>query len=490
MAPPVSALSLLVFTCHALALSNARLCGLDTTVLWTVGDHLEQPDRRTKPKAPLSYEIVGGCEIPSVDELVELLANRHVHLSGDSTLRMPLQHFECDWGRCERAKHGLRSTRDDATSVDHKMCIMAQDGNNQLEWRERPMDLFALSFERATHIRLQFSTTWWHDWVNGFDQVPADELEPLVCGASRADVRKPRKLGVSSPPLPVPLGLFEPPPSPSPASTVNPSPTTEARAGPYQRPSPLPPRCRAPQADVTLSDKERMRRLPDALVIGNWAWHARSWERSTDLDVFVAAYEAELRTLLRAIVMTPSYERWWARSRLYWRFALPSEVYPGNPKSPKPHFDRQDSVDACNAVAARLLNEIAPGIIHLNQSGLLQLADPSAAAAAVEEKKLMLTNDGLHFRHDVQTLLMRHTLTVILQNFAEVESETASRTSSVSFTSSASASPSPSASYSSTPTSSVSESSSRQNKKSSKTQRDAPASSSARKAKPGPRRKP
>jgi len=232
-----------------------------------------------------------------------------------------------------------------------------------------------------------------------------------------------------------------------------------------------------------------MRRLPDALVIGNWAWHARSWERSSDFDAFVAAYETELRTLLRAIVATPSYERWWARSRLYWRFALPSEVYPGNPKSPKPHFDRQDSVDACNAVAARVLNEIAPGIVHLNQSGLLQFADPSAAAAAVEEKKLMLTNDGLHFRHDVQTLLMRHMLTVMLQNFAEVESETASRTSSVSFTSSvslsATASPSPSTSYSSssTPSPSVSESSSRPNKKSSK-------ASSARKAKPPPRRKP
>lgn len=456
-----------------------RLCGLGLEVRWSINDSWVPPTTKTKPKPPMSYELNSDCFLPSVNELVELLADRHVHLSGDSTLRMPVQHFECAWSECttDGGLGKLRSTRPGATEVDHTICAMALDESVQWEWLGRPMGRFALSFERATHIRLQRENShWWKKWVDELDvaalpethepnQVaePADkprrtlDEEPGMQRESRDDddeqgprgelhkqrgnmrverrvprgqklrpragrgrgvvadrpfarAPAPRLLSTREKSGATDLGLFDTPLDMLVQAKKDRLVQSSASATPSASPS------ASPSPPLRLSDAERMERLPDALVIGNWAWHARFWDGPPKFADFLDSYETELRTFLLELVDRPSYQRWWAHGRLFWRFALPSEVYPGNPKSVGPHFDRQYSVDACNAIAARLLKEIAPGIVRLDQSRLLLHADAGAAAAAIEAREVRLTTDGLHYRHPIQVVLMRHTLTVIIRN--------------------------------------------------------------------------
>ena len=146
-----------------------------------------------------------------------------------------------------------------------------------------------------------------------------------------------------------------------------------------------------------------MARLPDAIILANWAGHAVIWKGARNATAFLGAYESELRAFLVELVAHPSYDAWWGRGRLYWRFALPSGRCPEGMSG---CFEGQDSVEACNAIATRVLGELAPGIIQIDQTRILGLAGSG----------VRLSFDGLNFYHPVQALLMRHLLSLVLRD--------------------------------------------------------------------------
>lgn len=104
-----------------------------------------------------------------------------------------------------------------------------------------------------------------------------------------------------------------------------------------------------------------MARLPDALILGNWARHVENWQGKKTVEAFVEAYERELRAFVGALVAHPSWGRWWRNGRVVWRLALPAEVLgPAHPR--RAMLYEQECVDASNAAAAHVFSELAPEV--------------------------------------------------------------------------------------------------------------------------------
>ena len=314
--------------------SRSVLCGKDLEVTWFKN---------------LSFSLGSSCSLPSASEFADdLLVNRHVHVSGDSTLRMPVQHFEAEWEECAMSKGKYtRSTRPKVEALDHQYCSLyyVPFKKQYPSWMKTPLShplgRFALSMEFTTYIPDQrASSKWWRLWVDGFSSCSASEREPL--------------------------------------------------------------------SDGKISDSDRMARLPDAVILGSWAWYGVFWKGEKDTDVFLRNYESELRAFLSKLVAHSSYADWWSHGRLYWRMALPSR---GCPEGMPTCFDGQDSVEACNGIAARVLTELAPEVVQINQAAILGRANAD----------VQIAYDDLHFFHPIQDVIMRHLLSIVLLDIRRKE---------------------------------------------------------------------
>ena len=142
MAPSIREVSLFLAAIPCvLALEAPQLCGADLDVLWEE-DLSFTPSNAT-------------CYLPSASEFADdLLVDRHMHLSGDSALRMPLQHFQAEWQNCKVVGKLPRSTRPQATKLDHKFCSLHYVPFKKLPaWEKAPLPhalgRFALSLDET-----------------------------------------------------------------------------------------------------------------------------------------------------------------------------------------------------------------------------------------------------------------------------------------------------------------------------------------------------
>jgi hypothetical protein len=140
-----------------------------------------------------------------------------------------------------------------------------------------------------------------------------------------------------------------------------------------------------------------IKRVPDAVVLSSWLWHVKLRKGN------LLEYESQLRSMLQLLVVQLSYREWWSKGRLWWRAALPTEL------------DNEYSTTLCeraNVVARRVLSELAPEILWLSQTDLLQHVHTKDRAKGT----LLLTSDGKHYFPAVQIVLMEHLLATVTKN--------------------------------------------------------------------------
>jgi hypothetical protein len=279
-------------------------CNHSGAISWSGGS------RFRAPTATFSSE----CCLPTVKDAAAALSNVHIHIVGDSTLRMPVQYFGASWMGCP------------AAAPAHPLC--QRHIHKFTPVFDRPMSGLALTFEYNRYVSDVFRSDWWRRWV-----------------ASDA----------------------------------------------FRRAS---------------SRQQVLHRIPDVAVVGSWMWHASA---GADLK----RYERELRAFLLALTSQPSFKGWWGTpGRLVWRAALPTERATA-------HVQSSTRCAAANAVARRLIAELAPSIVWVQQDSLLSrrglLRRGGTGDSASEPPTLALTKDGLHFHGPVQVLLMNHLLATIKQ---------------------------------------------------------------------------
>lgn len=172
---------------------------------------------------------------------------------------------------------------------------------------------------------------------------------------------------------------------------------------------------------------------PDVVVLGAWAFMpAPGRGRGRKAVPPLVHYERRLRAFLTLLVeqvregwgikgssssrrgrappllrttpppshsLQPSYAAVWARGRLVWRPALPTELGPlaeyvfnDTRHAAPPHLLRE-AVAKANDVAARAIRELAPEIGWLSQQGVVRHVGHTAAGAAAGA--LHLTTDGV-----------------------------------------------------------------------------------------------
>ena len=268
-------------------------CSQLGAIVWSGG-------RQSKSPTPSSSR---GCCVPSANAAARALVGLHIHVIGDSTLRMPVQYFGGQFVGC-------------SSKPSHPLCV--RNIHKFTPVYDLPMEGLEVSFEYNRFVSDMLRSQWWRLWVS-------------------SDL--------------------------------------------YKRP-------------------DAAARLPDIVVLGSWMWHA-------SMGASLQRYEAELRAFLRAFVTQPSFEGWWAApGRIFWREALPTERSNG-------HLQSSERCEAANAVAKRVLAELAPSVIWVSQSALLHHAgEPRIRTASSLEA---MTKDGLHFHGPVQVFLMRHLLAVIAE---------------------------------------------------------------------------
>lgn len=148
---------------------------------------------------------------------------------------------------------------------------------------------------------------------------------------------------------------------------------------------------------------------PDAVVLGAWLWHVKSGRSA------LREYESQLRAFLRALVRWPSYRTRWSQGRMFWREAPPTEEWPP--------YDSA-SCEAANAVAKRVLKELAPDV------RIISLAPVVTHSTPVLPGNFSMTVDGKHFHWPVQVALLQVTLGLLVRD--GVVRTTASHTSTAS----------------------------------------------------------
>jgi hypothetical protein len=172
-------------------------------------------------------------------------------------------------------------------------------------------------------------------------------------------------------------------------------------------------------ATVEPREQELMDKLPDALVIGAWLWHAGypPVPPPAPMDAILADYDAKLRRFLADLTAQPSYAAYWSRGRLFWRAALPTEVpltafVDGIEVPLRKH---RVGVALANALAQKALAELAPDVRFLEQGQLVRHeTDNARFTAPAHALEPLLTSDGIHFRGPVQVVLMQHVLLAVL----------------------------------------------------------------------------
>lgn len=299
----------------------------------------------------LSFTLTSDCSIPTPRELSVLLAGRHVHVAGDPMLRISVQHFELAWEECV-----VRAPKREAL---HSSREDAQPEDHELCHLAYGRNFYSWLKRPMDRFALSYeSVAYIRD-----QRIQSEWWHKWATGLDK-----------------LPPDDFQP-------------------LAPGQ----------------VLGDSARMARLPDVLVLGNWARHAENWQGEKTLVAFLDEYERELRTFVKALVSSSSWSRWWSHGRIVWRLALPAERH--SPPQPVPLLYTQACVDGSNEVALRVLGELAPEVRILDQAALVQHADEDAAAALAAP---MLGN-GLVYKPPVQVLLMRHALAFILAGIHETE---------------------------------------------------------------------
>ena len=299
----------------------------------------------------LSFTLSSDCSIPTPHELSDLLADRHVHVAGDPMLRIPVQHFELAWEECV-----IRAPKREALHSSRKD---AQPEDHELCHLAYGRNFYSWLKRPMDHFALSYeSVAYIRD-----QRIKSEWWHKWATGLDKL------------------------------------APDDFHPLAPMQ----------------VLGDSARMGRLPDVLVLGNWARHAENWQGEKTLAAFLEEYERELRAFVKALVSSSSWSRWWSRGRVVWRLALPAERH--TPPQPVPLLYTQACVDGSNEVALRVLGELAPEVRILNQAALVLHADEDAAAALA----VPLLGNGILYKPPVQVLLMRHALAFILAGIHETE---------------------------------------------------------------------
>lgn len=298
----------------------------------------------------LSFTLTADCSIPAPHELVGLLADRHVHVAGDPVHRLAVQYFELAWEACE-----ARPPQREEVSSTRADAASEDHAMCHLAYGRNVYSWLKRPMDRFT---LSYESVFYIR-----DQCTSSEWwRKWAAGFDKISLEDLTPLS----------------------------------------------------QEQNMGDAARMARLPDILVLGNWARHVENWQGKRTLVAFLEAYERELRVFAKALVESPSWERWWRHGRVVWRLALPAERH--SPPQPLSLFYSQACVDGSNEVAMRVLGELAPEIRMLDQAALVQHADEDAAAAA---PRPMLGN-GVLYKPPVQLLLMRHALAFAVSSLHEI----------------------------------------------------------------------
>lgn len=300
----------------------------------------------------LEYELTSDCSLLTPKELTDALASRHIHVSGDPPHRHLVQHFEVEWEAC----YAKPPQKELVTSSRGD----ASDEDHAICQLAYGRNVYSWLKRPMKSFALSFESTFY-----------------IRDQHTKSEWWKKWVLGFDA----------------------------------------LPPDQVGPIAEGhEIGDAGRMARLPDALVLGNWARHVENWQGAKTVEAFLAAYERELRAFVTAFVAHPSWGRWWRNGRVVWRLAPKPEVLgPAHPQR-SPLYG-QECVDGSNAVAARVFSELAPEVRLLDQSALLEHADEDAAAAG---PKPLLSNGVELYKPPVQALLMRHALAFVLAGMHEI----------------------------------------------------------------------
>lgn len=312
------------------------LCGADVTATW---------------KLDMSYTLSEKCWLPTVDELVDAFSGQSVYIAGDSTLRMPVQHFQSIWERCVNGTRECthprpcrQSSRPNPTEADHDTCgflnyhheNMFPDGVVPNWWKQtlpHCLDNFLLNYEDKS-IMLWFyeggsAFSWFPRWVKPFKGIPDGALDPPVDDPTAAQ---------NSPPV--------------------------------------------------------------GVIMGAYLWHISTI--SSELPKLLEGYQKEMRSLLTAIAAEPSYKAWWSDRRVFWRMALPTDKCDVEGYRECGTVLGKAAIDTINAAAAKILTELTPGIVHLYSDPLAIRAPNQTAPDLKYPPSFRLHADGVHYKHDVQ----------------------------------------------------------------------------------------
>ena len=297
----------------------------------------------------LSFTLTADCSIPTPHELVGLLADRHVHIAGDPVHRLAVQYFEVAWEACE-----ARPPQREEVSSTRADAAPEDHAMCHLAYGRNVYSWLKRPMDR---FALSYESVFYIR-----DQCTSSEWwRKWVVGFEKISLEDLTPLS----------------------------------------------------QEQNVGGAARMARLPDILVLGNWARHVENWQGKRTLVAFLEAYERELRVFAKALVGSPSWERWWRHGRVIWRLALPAERH--SPVQPLSLFYSQACVDGSNEVAMRVLGELAPEVRMLDQAALVQHADEDAAAALARP----LLGNGVLYKPPVQLLLMRHALAFALSSLHE-----------------------------------------------------------------------
>lgn len=357
---------------------------------------------------------------------------------------MSVQYFEAEWLRCALVSGAQPAQVSPAVPAEHRgLCLELLTQRKTVRTANSSLGDFLLTFENVHYIDDFAASRWWREWVlepalqtalpvpapNDAPeklpaQAPATKAGPMrpsppprVGAVSATKSARPRPKTAAKTPASG-LAAKRPTPSARPAKAAK----TGLKAAPrkigrallaLEDAASAPPAPASPSAPPTPTPLPPLRR-PDAVVLGAWIFHATfpAGDSSPSPETVLADYERRLRAFLAVLTKQPSYASYWAHGRIIWRAALPTEI-----GAEETHFERGQSVSRpslrnatraaeANAVAARAIRELAPGIRWLSQRRALRHEAQYRGGNA----SLVLTRDGIHFQPPVQVLLMRHLL--------------------------------------------------------------------------------
>ena len=239
------------------------------------------------------------CDLPTLKQLVTCIDQRLIHLVGDNSLLLPGQAIQRGFFGC-RLEKGVWYADPVTGHTGPRVCqaLHKIPDLSKRTWSPHHLGHMSLTYERADYAESVRTTSWWKHFVVGeraLEYVKAAAAAEAIDGVSGSDAPAP--------------------------------PAARLRRG--ASPSPLPPR--PPE------------RVPDAVVIGLYWWHAahpRAPPRATgraraaaadpeaSADAALLDFMASVRSLISELVASPAWGAYWGApgaGRVFWRLALPSE---------------------------------------------------------------------------------------------------------------------------------------------------------------------